>query len=98
MSLGPRPRIPDRIIVEKWGDIKEYSPGSHCNICNGIENVKTGQIPVMSCAITHQVFTGRHTQWALCLSCHDKGWGTPKEYYHGIFYFNSKTSESKNCR
>lgn len=94
MSLGPY--ISKRIIVEQWNDIELYTPKAVCNICHGTENVKIGKIPVMNCALTHSTFSGNHFDWMLCLKCHEAGWKPPKEYYHGFFYFNVKTGESKS--
>jgi len=86
------------ITVEKWDDITKYLVRAKCNICQSSEKVKVGVVPIYNCALTHSVFSGNHTNWSLCQKCHDEGWGTPKKYYYGFFYFNSETSKYQNSR
>ena len=82
-------------IKQGWNDVFDFTENTVCDICGKLNKVKTGQIPMLTCAVGRAVNIG-HASWRLCQSCHiDKGWQPPSEYYHGMMYYNSKTKKPK---
>lgn len=81
------------VIAQKWEDVLDYSTlPIKCHLCNTVERVKEGEIPVTSCNLVESIVVGR-TYWQLCQACHDQGWEPDKESGYGrIKYFNVKAS------
>lgn len=49
-------------------------PDQPCHICGSKENVKSKQVPITSCAMTHEVKTGMYVQSNVCKKCELEGW------------------------
>ena len=47
-------------------DIKEFTPNINCHVCNGVTNVKQGEITTEK--------TQEKRFWRLCQNCINQGW------------------------
>ena len=60
--------------MSAWSGIPEICDYQLCDICQSNKDVDRRQLPIICCAVDHEIKNGDYRQSNLCKKCQENGW------------------------